>query len=147
MPKPVLSDSLFNADDVATAVLAEANLQITNSQLGITNLTSVLQYQNNFEMAWSNIGDPVCYAFNGFIFLNGYVKSSNYGASPTNILYINNSSFHPSEKIVSSTISRGGDHAFMIFLDTDGYLKGNNLTDEDSDNTIFLAFNLVGRYT
>ena len=40
MPKPVLSDSLFNADDVATAILDEANLQVTNQNLGVTDITS-----------------------------------------------------------------------------------------------------------
>tara|TARA_Y100000589_G_C27131727_1_gene620862 strand:+ start:395 stop:838 length:444 start_codon:yes stop_codon:yes gene_type:complete len=95
MPKPVLSDSLFNADDVATAVLAEANLQIANSNLGVTNITNKFNYASGITNWFSS---PIAYYFNGFVFLNFAVKKDSGTITDTSdVLIINDPDYYPNQ--------------------------------------------------
>ena len=78
MPKPVLSDSLFNADDVATAILSEANLQVANSDLGVTDITSSFVRDSNWV---SSLGNDKCFKFMDFVFYNiGAYRASTAGS-------------------------------------------------------------------
>ena len=90
MPKPVLSDSLFNADDVATAILSEANLQVTNQDLGVTDISSAFVLSTN----WNTWQGHRAYKFNGFVFIwMGTYKGSS--ASNGEVwMTINNSDFY-----------------------------------------------------
>ena len=117
MPKPVLSDSLFNADDVATAVLAEANLQIANSAIGVTDVSS------NFviDSAWNSWNERGAFKFNGFVFLylNAYYTGSDVNSDRT-IFTISDSNLYPSEDTPFPTVSYQGDTASNVVIKTTG---------------------------
>lgn len=117
MPKPILSDSLFNADDVATAILSEANLQVTNSDLGVTDVTSSYVLNSNWD-AWD---DDFCYKFNGFVFvqLNAYIDSVDLSSNLT-VYTINDSNLHPSSKQSMPTITFDNDSATGLYFHTNG---------------------------
>ena len=63
MPKPVLSDSLFNADDVATAILESANISVTNQDFAVVDRTS--EFTNQSDMS---VNAKKFFSFNGFMF-------------------------------------------------------------------------------
>ena len=117
MPKPVLSDSLFNAGDVATAVLAEANLQVANSDLGVTDKSSIFVVQSGTTSYASK-----AFAFNGFMFINLYFNIS----SPTNpqeMYHISDSDYYPNATCYYPTISYNQDSAQYIEITTSGVVK------------------------
>tara|TARA_Y100000592_G_scaffold46653_1_gene74058 strand:- start:378 stop:803 length:426 start_codon:yes stop_codon:yes gene_type:complete len=123
MPKPVLSDSLFNADDVATAVLAEANLQVANSELGVTDKSSIFSKDSSISETKLH-----AFAFNGFMFLQIY---GNISGAPTNgmTLYtITDSDFYPNDVFYTHTIGYQTDTAEHIKINTDGSIKVFNAT-------------------
>lgn len=137
MPKPVLSDSLFNADDVATAVLAEANLQITNSNLGVTDKSSLFTIQSGWN---ANVLEA--YSFNGFMFVSSYFTHA--GSTPANeetIWYINDSNFHPSQEVLMPSISHQGDYALSIKFQTDGNVKVRMPVNAGADTTWYGIIN------
>lgn len=116
MPKPVLSDSLFNADNVATAILAEANLQIANSNLGVTDRTSLFTATSDTTIDSSRTGG--CYSFNGFMFVNlriNYTSSFVNGDTLT-LATISDSDFWPTNDFTFPTISYQGDYANLVFI-------------------------------
>ena len=116
MPKPILSDSLFNADDVATAILSEANLQVANSDLGVTDITSEFIMQTGFTST-----SMKAYTFNGFIFFNAKVNHN--GGAPSNgekFIQINNSNHYPNSTYLTSSIAFQGDYSDRIEIRNDG---------------------------
>tara|TARA_Y100001963_G_C6729534_1_gene423141 strand:- start:705 stop:1139 length:435 start_codon:yes stop_codon:yes gene_type:complete len=118
MPKPVLSDSLFNADDVATAVLSEANLQVTNSQLGVTDISSNYSFDSGWQAEAHGI---IAYAFNGFVFIN--INCVHPGGSPTTgegLVTNSNSDYHPIEKTTMPSIANEADSAYSVVFQTNG---------------------------
>lgn len=116
MPKPVLSDSLFNADDVATAVLAEANLQIANSDLGVADITSSFVRNSN----WSSYRYDKVFKFMGFVFFSlGAVKTST--PSDLEVIWtISDSALHPSDQYHTNSITYQGDFSNLIEIKTNG---------------------------
>jgi len=141
MPKPVLSDSLFNADNVATAVLAEANLQISNSVLGVTDISSDMDIQSGFtgQMVYA-------FAFNGFVFYNAKVDHS--GGTPSNdekIIQMSNSTYHANQTYLNNSISYEGDFVNRIEIRTDGGFYILN-PDNTGNSTFVMAFNGWYRY-
>lgn len=120
MPKPVLSDSLFNADDVATAVLAEANLQITNSDLGVVNRSTEFSYGAGFS---TNNHDPVAYSFNGFMFVSLNCKKQSNLQSGDVVVQVSNSDYRPITRTSSSIVSHEGDLAFCLDIKTSGNIE------------------------
>ena len=120
MPKPVLSDSLFNADDVATAVLSEANLQVTNNQLGVTDKSSIFSKSSGFN---DNGHSIIAHSFNGFMFVSFNVVTA--GALDTNynehtIYTITDSNFYPETMTSAPTAGFEGDIAYTIKFNTSG---------------------------
>lgn len=138
MPKPVLSDSLFNADDVATAVLAEANLQIANSNLGVTDVSS------NFvrDSAWSHWNVCGAFKFNGFVFLylSAYYTGSDVNGNRT-VFTINDPNLYPFEDVHFPVIAYQGDSASNIGIQssTGGVVLGSPLNQGSSD--FYMTFN------
>lgn len=135
MPKPVLSDSLFNADDVATAVLAEANLQVTNQDLGVTDISSSFVLSTNW-IAWQG---HRAYKFNGFVFIwMGTFKQTN--ASNGEVwMTINNSDYYPNANTVFPTASHAGDTANLIQVQTNGnWIISDPYTPSNADQRIII---------
>jgi len=119
MPKPVLSDSLFNADDVATAVLAEANLQVANSNLGVTDIGSHF----TVGAGWAGQYQKFLY-FNGFVFWAGYYFHS--GGAPSGgetFLTIDNADYRPSVLWRLPAHGYQGDSGSRIEVNTNGDIK------------------------
>lgn len=117
MPKPVLSDSLFNADDVATAVLAEANLQVANSDLGVTDVSDKFVRGSS----WFAYGGVYCFKFNGFVFVNlsAYIAGSSLMQNLIPFT-ISDSNLHPSVQYRLTSISKEGDSSAFIAVNTNG---------------------------
>lgn len=122
MPKPILSDSLFNADDVATAILAEANLQVANSNLGVTDITSSFARNSS----WSDYKTNKVFIFMGFVFYNlGAIKTSTPSSGDA-IWTISDSNYFPSHQYHTNTITYSGDSANLIEMNTTGTITINN---------------------
>lgn len=121
MPKPVLSDSLFNADDVATAVLAEANLQVTNSDLGVVDRANKFTLNNPpFE---NNAHSINAHSFNGFMFLNFSVYSTTMQSNGDTIYTINDSDFYPTTAFTSVGLGYEGDLVNFVRATTGGVIQ------------------------
>lgn len=116
MPKPVLSDSLFNADDVATAILSEANLQISNSNLGVTDISSSFSHNSN----WSFSGFHA-FKFNGFVFIAGQAStSSTPSGNDLTMSTITDSTVRPTSDTAMPTASYEGDTGNFVKVYTTG---------------------------
>ena len=119
MPKPVLSDSLFNADDVATAVLSEANLQITNQNLGVTDRSSIFVKQSTID----TLSFVKAFDFNGFMFLQLFMFKSSLPSSATDLVIINDSNFYLSYDAYGPIVSYQGDVASFVKITTSGGIQ------------------------
>jgi hypothetical protein len=136
MPKPVLSDSLFNADDVATAVLAEANLQVTNSDLGVVDRESIFVVQSGFSL-----GRKQMFSFNGFMFIMGLGSHPN--GTPTNgetIIQISDSDFYPSQPYAMPLTGHQADASEGLILNTNGSIEVHNPVNVGA-NHYYFGFN------
>ena len=121
MPKPILSDSLFNADDVATAVLSKANLQITNSQLGVIDISASISYTSGWQ---NELHSPIAYYFNGFVFIN--INCVHVGGTPGSteaLATISDSTYIPSGTVSFPSIGYQGDSNYSIIIDSNGDIK------------------------
>jgi hypothetical protein len=136
MPKPVLSDSLFNADDVATAVLSEANLQIANSNLGVTDISSSFTLNTS---TWGHNSEHM-YLFNGFVFLSSYLTSSSTPSSNTVIYSISNSDYRPIERYRFPATGYQADSGSSVEIRTDGDIVIKDPTNT-GDTTYFVVIN------
>ena len=116
MPKPVLSDSLFNADDVASAVLAEANLQIANSDLNVVDITSSFVR----DSSWTVLMYQKVFKFMGFVFYNLGAYKTSFPNSGDAIWSISDSNYHPSQVYHTNTITKHADYANVIEIQTNG---------------------------
>lgn len=137
MPKPVLSDSLFNADDVATAVLAEANLQIANSNLGVTDISSHFTLQSG----WTVDAEHFLF-FNGFVWWSGYYRHS--GGTPNNpetFITIDNSDYRPQTEWRLPAIGNQADTGSRIVINSNGDIEINGPSNVGSS-----TFHLVTSY-
>ena len=122
MPKPVLSDSLFNADDVATAILNKANLQVTNNDLGVTSIATPL---NNGTMTVDNDRTKM-FHFNGFVFLQLRCSKNGTVTSGETIATIASTEYYPSYLVLFNSITLSGDAGDRVEIDTDGTIKIHN---------------------
>lgn len=142
MPKPILSDSLFNADDVATAILSEANLQVTNENLGVTDISTSISGASGVSQFFRQ-----AYAFNGFVFFSvEYAHLSSTPSDGETLSTITNSDYYPIAVTVAPCIGYQGDQAQYIRAETNGIIKVNNPINSGS-NDWRVAVNMFWRYT
>ena len=119
MPKPVLSDSLFNADDVATAVLSEANLQIANSNLGVTDISSHFTLQSGWTVT-----APHFLFFNGFVWWSGFYRhSTGTPSSGSTIITIDNSDYRPQTQWRLPAIGYQADSGSRVEINSNGNIE------------------------
>ena len=130
MPKPILSDSLFNAEDVATAIVNEANLQITNENLGVTTVTDLVTLISGYTMT-----EIVSYAFNGFMFvsMHGYGSPISHGFKIGDI----NTNYTPIADTFFPVISVGPDSATLLQFKTNDTITVNGPDNMGSSNWYF----------
>jgi predicted methyltransferase len=138
MPRPVLSETTFNADNIATAILQQANLQITNSQLGVTDITSEFVRQTG----WSQQEDSHCYLFNGFVFfyLNAIKESV---PSNNEVIWIIGTDYRPEDTYQAPFITYQGDTGNTIYFYSDGNVKISHPISNLADSSGQTSFRVV----
>ena len=143
MPKPVLSDSLFNAEDVATAILNKANLQVANNELGVSNINGSYQYVNGALHGETGTSVSIYY-FMGFVFLADYIFMHSAPASGSNVAQITNSDYFPLAKTFLNISRYQGDTAEYMSIETNGDIRINNPHNAGSTG-YYMVFNGVYR--
>ncbi len=137
MSKPILSELEYNADDVASAILQQADLSITNEDLGVTNISS------NFviDSAWNSWDSCGAFKFNGFVFLylNAYYSGSDLSNNRT-VFSINDSDFYPSEDTYFVSCSYQGDSASNVALKSTGTVLIDSPLNE-GDGNFYMVIN------
>tara|TARA_Y100001938_G_C7974352_1_gene370968 strand:- start:271 stop:699 length:429 start_codon:yes stop_codon:yes gene_type:complete len=142
MPKPVLSDSLFNANDVATAILDSAELSVTNQDFAVADRSS----EFTIDSFWTSALYSNFYSFNGFMFVNFYVYRSGSGPSHGQVIYSVSSSFAPNSVYSFNTSSHEGDTAEHIKFTTNGDFEVHN-PDNEGSNSYYVVVNGWYRFT
>ena len=142
MPKPVLSDSLFNADDVATAVLAEANLQVANSDLGVTDFSSDITLDSFWTRGNTSLDNPwvVAVHFNSLVFIYGYARSNGQTPSDGQTIFTVPSQYAPHRLVTANTIGYQADSAGNLEMDTSGVFTVNSPSNPGHAN-YYIVFN------
>jgi hypothetical protein len=142
MPKPVLSDSLFNADDVATAVLQEANLQVANSNLGVTDFSTDITIDSAWNRSNSAFDSPPLSAvhFNGLVFIYGGLKTTDTTPSYGATVFTIPSNYHPARIVMFPSISYQSDSVLACEISTSGVCTLMDINQEGSTN-FYLTFN------
>ena len=140
MPKPVLSDLEYNASDVASAILSQADLSVTNEDLGVSSVTNLLSN----EVSGLSISNEIVYSFNGFIFISMTFDIGS-PSDPTTLAEIN-SDYTPNENTYFPVVGYGGDTANHLVFKTN-----NDLVLSGPDNVgsshYFATINGWYRYT
>lgn len=116
MAKPILSELEYNADDVASAILSQADLSVTNEDLGVTDRSSDFSIQSGWSDNYSAF-----YSFNGFMFVMFY--ASHAGGVPDHMEAIfsnSNDDTRTSEVYVFPSVGSEGDTSANIRALTDG---------------------------
>ena len=121
MPKPVLSDSLFNANDVATAVLDFAELSVTNQDFAVTDISSSFTKNSNFVYESGTALNA--FSFNGFVFLSFVMYTSTSVSTDDTIMTITESNYFPDRTYVTNSVSFEGDTVNFVTINTDGSMK------------------------
>jgi hypothetical protein len=139
MPKPVLSDSLFNADDVATAILQQANLSVTNQDFAVTDQTSLFVT----DSAWTPRTGNQAYSFNGFMFLSGVWSTSSTPSNGDNVFTISDSDYYPIKDSYFNSISYQGDNLWALIINSsgEGYIQ-----DAQNNSASLFYVNINGYY-
>ena len=118
MPKPILSELEYNADDVASAILSKADLSITNEDLGVTDQSSILSLGTGVTH-----GNVNWYSFNGFMFCSGQFSLDDVPTSGDVMLTVTESEFRPANQTLAPTIALHGDFANGLAFNTDGTVE------------------------
>tara|TARA_Y100001938_G_scaffold150097_1_gene239599 strand:- start:1209 stop:1640 length:432 start_codon:yes stop_codon:yes gene_type:complete len=136
MPKPILSDSLFNADDVATAILNKANLQIANNNLAVTDISSSFTLNSSIFTEQQGLQ---AYHFNGFVFINSRFKADSTPSAGTKIYDIA-SDYTPNGIYSTPAVGIDSDTVGQIqFRDSDSTIKMWDPVNA-GDSIFFLCF-------
>ena len=130
MPKPVLSDSLFNADDVADAIINSIDLSVLNVNLAVSDISSSFTYTSAFT-----VNSIHSMHFNGFVFYSAYVI--HYGSSPSSgdkIGDITNSNYRPPSNYQFPAIGFEGDVGSSVEIKSNGEILLHNPTNTGNNN-------------
>ena len=117
MSKPILSELEYNASDVASAILENADLSVTNQDFGVADCSDDFTIQTGFSESGLQ-----AYSFNGFMFIMMSVYSASTPDNGDNIYYNSNQDKRPSEVTFMPSISYQGDSANQITFNTNGYI-------------------------
>mgnify|MGYP000293206363 CR=1 FL=1 len=142
MPRPVLSETTFNSDNVATSILQQANLQITNENLGVTNRSSVFTKHNDFG---DNAHSVIAYSFNGFMFLNFNVYRVGTMSTQMVVYTINDSDFYPITRTTAPAVGYEGDLVSEVRAETAGNIKIFNPSNQSSAG-FYISCQMFYRY-
>ena len=143
MSKPILSELEYNADDVASAILSKADLSITNEDLGVSDRSDELSFQNGWVLSDTTTTLKL-FTFNGFGFLSVYAYKSSTPSSGEVFLTIDDSDLRPTSRWSANSISYLQDSVEVIILETDGDIKVANPYNASGGYQV--NFNVVYRY-
>jgi hypothetical protein len=125
MPRPVLSETTYNSSDIATAILNQADLSVTNQDLGVIDIT------NKFTLESGISGDTTndkAFHFNGFVFMNFNLTAQNItNVTSFDIMTINDSDFYPSTVYRTNSVSFQQDSVNAILIQTNGNIQANSV--------------------
>tara|TARA_B100000686_G_scaffold257181_1_gene269177 strand:+ start:621 stop:1055 length:435 start_codon:yes stop_codon:yes gene_type:complete len=141
MSKPILSELEYNADDVASAILQQADLSITNEDLGVSDKSSLF----TFESGWSST-EALCFSFNGFMFVQ--LACQHDGSTPgttEQFCVISDSNYHPAYDCNMTSIAYEGDSVNSINFQTNGNIRITHPLNQGGDN-FFVKCNGWYRY-
>ena len=145
MSKPILSELEYNADDVASAILSQADLSVTNQDFGVSDESDNLEIQEG----WLNnpgVTAPYLFTFNGFGFFSCSIYHS--GGTPSNpecFMKITNSNFHPTDRIHMPTVGYQGDTGQFVYLESNGDISIAS-PEAEGDATFYIVVNGWYRY-
>lgn len=124
MSKPVLSELEYNADDVASAILSQADLSIANDDLGVLDISSSFSFDSGWQAEAHGI---IAYKFMGFVFVNiNCVHLNGNPVSGEGIGSVNNSSYRPSAKQTLPSIANEADSNAYVCFQTNGNIDQFN---------------------
>jgi len=135
MSKPILSELEYNADDVASAILEQSDLAITNEELGFSDVSSYITKNGS----WTDWHDRKALKFQKiiFIYLNGYYSS--VPANDTIIFTIDDADLRPEETVViPGAYSYEGDNATLYKVKTNGDITVENPISAGDDTWRFI---------
>jgi len=116
MSKPILSELEYNASDVASAILSQADLSVTNEDLGVTERTADF----SVKAGWTT-SQMYIFSFNGFMFFSGSFNHSAGDPTGNEVFLTNtNSATRPSNNMHLSAIGYEGDTANYVYVDPSG---------------------------
>lgn len=117
MPKPVLSDSLFNASNVAEAIVDAVDFGVINTNLGVTDVSANFTNTSPYG-AWAG---NRAFTMNGFVFIALTAYRSSSGASDGDEVFnITDSNLYPSQSYNINSVSHEGDTAERFVIQTSG---------------------------
>lgn len=124
MSKPILSELEYNASDVASAILNNADLAIANEDLGVTDRSS------DFSVGTGWAGSIIAYSFNGFMFVNSGIYHAGTGQPAHGETMFSNSetTTRPNQSYTVASLGYQADSA-VVEAKTDG-----TFTINDPDN-------------
>ena len=143
MPKPVLSDSLFNADNVATAILNQANLSVTNQDFAVSTITSEFTVSTGFNM----YSDSIAYSFNGFVFLAMSFAHPGPGITTNETIFTVSNTYKAITDTFLVTSSYEGDTAYTVKAKTDGSFIIESPHDIGGSGNFYMTINGFYRHT
>lgn len=136
MPKPILSDSLFNASDVAEAIVNNVDLGVINTNLALTDISSHFTTQSG----WNSYTNHMIH-FNGFVFFASYlVHTVGTPSSGEVFMTIDESSYRPASEYRFPATGYEGDNASRVSIQTNGDIKIDDPVNVSS-TTYFINLN------
>ena len=142
MSKPILSELEYNADDVASAILSNADLAIANDDLGVTDVSDKFV----LDSAWSEYVVRNIYKFMNFIFFNVGAEKSSVPSSNDTIWTID-SDIRPNDVYAVTSVTREGDTSNMIkIIDTTGIIQIDSPVEVLSSSDAYFRVIINGWY-
>tara|TARA_B100000686_G_scaffold110965_1_gene118177 strand:- start:1046 stop:1471 length:426 start_codon:yes stop_codon:yes gene_type:complete len=131
MSKPILSELEYNASDVASAILSQADLSVTNQDFAVTDRTDNFDIQSG----WTDNGSKM-FSFNGFMFISIFIYHSVDEPSEGEVAFqVDTSDLYPDGDYYFNTISGAGDLANYLKFNSSGELSVHG--PEDHGDTLF----------
>ena len=141
MSKPILSELEYNASDVASAILENAELSVTNQDFAVSDRASIFVTATGWNLDNHNF-----YSFNGFMFCSGRFYKATDPSNGETVCNINDSGLYPNSLYAFPSISHEGDYMQRLEFDTDGSLAVVNPVNQGGDY-FYITFNGWYRFT
>ena len=129
MPKPILSDSLFNATDVAEAIVDTIDLGVVNSNLAVVDRSSLFVLNSSYSHSVVQ-----AYSFNGFMFVQLNCDKTTT-ANHLDVVYtISDSDFYPISLFTTPSSGYQGDSVASLRFETNGEIRLDTPTNTGHSN-------------